>query len=432
MKSVFLISREVFQKYFKIKMILYFDNLITDIPLFPGAYSELDKIRESKSNYHFQNRLDITLYALASYAEINWTHVIIKYEIDPENEENKKYFEKFVKKLWPKAHIIYGRSDNIHKFREVIKLINKFNDKWIFYAGNNDHPFMFPNQNLLNKCLEKAEELRKRNENISILYSHYPEPLHMARKGTTLHDIGWPSSKIVEENEDFIVAEFPREYFSSAQIINKNLFNRWFFSEELSDTINSASIKKIEMIYPFIKKKNRKIQLVILPKKEICAHFDGYSHTKGTGYFLPSSLIPPLFLPPGFFENKIKIAYGYNKLRDGWVNINPLKEKYSFEDSKNGTDLMISLDDIPLFWKKRIKEVDINPKIDLKKLNEIAKKKNRKIENPYFTRNFWNFPFYEAYVYQFRMRNLMKRILSTIKPFNNFIKNIERKYSIKL
>jgi len=73
-------------------MILYFDNLITDIPLYPGAYSELDKIRESKSNYKFQDRLKVTLYTLASYAEIKWSEVIIKYQLDPENEKQKKEF----------------------------------------------------------------------------------------------------------------------------------------------------------------------------------------------------------------------------------------------------------------------------------------------------------------------------------------------------
>ena len=60
-------------------------------------------------------------------------------------------------------------------------------------------------------------------------------------------------------------------------------------------------------------------------------------------------------------------------MREGWVNINPLKKKYSFEDSVNGTDLMITLKDLPLFWKNRIKEIDINPKADLKKLEDVCR-----------------------------------------------------------
>ena len=413
-------------------MILYFDNIITDIPLFPGIYSELDKIRESNSSYKFQDRLKVTMYALASYAEIPWSHVIIKYELDDQLKNKKTYFEKFIRKLWPKAHIIYGRSDNIQKFRETAKLLNSFKDEWIFYAGNNDHPIMAPDKKTLEKCLEKAKELRKKYEYVSIKYSHFPETLHMAREGTTIHDIGFPASRIIEETCDFVVASYPREYFSADTILSKSLFNHWLFSEDLSPKLNSATIKRMENVYLFLGQNKRKNNMVVLPKKEICAHFDGYGQAKGTGFLVPSSLLPPLFIPAGFFEKKIKIAYGYDKPRKGWVNINPLKKKYSFEDAKNGTDLKISLKDLPLFWKKRIKKVDTNPKANLKEIEAAVEQRKREIENVYFTRKWWNFPFYEIYVYQFRMRNLIKRILSAIKPVGEAIKNIERKYQIKL
>jgi hypothetical protein len=413
-------------------MILYFDNLITDIPLFPGVYSELDKIRNSNSNYKFQDRFKVTLYALMSYAEIEWSQVIVKYQLDPENKKQKKIFEKFVKKLWPKAQIIYGRSDNLSKFRETAKLINSSKDEWIFYAGNNDHPIMASNYKLLEKCLKKAKELRKKYKYVSIKYSHFPETLGMARNGTTIHDIGFPNSNIMEENEDLIVASFPREYFSADQILSKSLFNHWLFSKDFPSKINLATIKRIDYVYPFFEKNKRKNNVVILPKKEICAHFDGYSQSKGTGYLVQASLRPPLFIPRGFFERDIKIAYGYDKPREGWVNINPLKEKYSFEDPENGTDLKITLKEIPLFWKERIAKIDINPKEDLKNLEHAAKKNEEKIRNVYFTRNFWNFPFYETYIYQFRMRNLIKRIVSTIKPIGELIKKIEIKYAIKI
>ncbi len=408
-------------------MILYFDNLITDVPLFPGFYTDLDKIRDSDSNYKFQDKLKVTMYTLASYAQVKWSDVIIKYQLKPEDKKKQEFFEKFVKKLWPKAKIIYGQSVKISQYREVSKQIDDSKDNWIFYAGNNDHPFMAPDENTLNKCLERANELTKKNKYVSIIFSHFPEPLSMARSGTTLHDIGFPASKIIRENKNLIVAEF-KGYFSSMQIANKNLFNYWIDTK----IPESAPIWRLEDVHKYIPGKERKKQIIVLPKREICAHFDGYSHNKGTGYLVPSSLVPPLFIPPGFFDKKIKIAYGYEEYRRGWVNINPLKKKYSFEDIDNGTDLMITLNEIPLFWKNRIKEVDINSKVDLKKLEEGAAKRKSKIYNAYFRRNFWNFPFYETYVYQFRMRNLMKRALSNIKLFGDFIKTIERKYQIKL
>ncbi len=408
-------------------MILYFDNRISNARLFPEIYTELDMIRESNSNYKFQDRMEITMYTLASYAQIKWSEVIIKYEIIPEGRKKKEIFEKFVKKLWPKAKIFHGQSVKINQYREISKIINNLKDEWVFYAGNNDHPFMSPNEEILQKCLDKANELTKKNKYVSIIYSHFPEPLHMARSGITLHDIGFPTSRIIEENDDLIVSKF-KGYFSSMQITNKNLFNHWVNAE----IPESAPIWRLEDVYKYIPQKKRKRQVIVLPKKKICEHFDGYSHNKGKGYPVPSNLVPPLFIPPGFFENRIKIAYGYDSYRKGWVNINPLKDKFSFEDAKNGTDLKISLDKMPLFWKKRISKIDIDPKADLKEFEEAAKERKRKIENAYFRRNWWNFLFYEAYVYQFRMRNLIKRVLSTIKPVEEWIKNIEIKYQIKL
>ncbi|MFH1311448.1 MAG: hypothetical protein ABIH65_03525, partial [Nanoarchaeota archaeon] len=366
-------------------MIFYFDNRISNVRLFPEIYTELDIIRESNSNYKFQNRLDVTMYTLASYAQIKWSKVIIKYELVPEDKKKQKIFEKFVKKLWPKAIIIYGQSVKINQYREVAKLINNSKDNWVFYLGNNDHPFIASDKEILYKCLKKAEELAKKNKYVSIIYSHFPEPLHMARKGTTIHDIGFPTSKILEENEDLIVSEYLKGYFSSMQIANKNLFNYWVYSK----IPESAPIWRLEDVHKYIPQKKRERQVLVLPKKDICAHFDGYSHNKGKGYLVPSSLIPPLFIPPGFFNKKIKIAYGYNAYRKDWVNINPLKEKYAFENPENGTDLMITPEQIPIFWRNRIQKIDINPKANLKKLTEAAENRQEKIRNAYFSRTIW-------------------------------------------
>ena len=98
-------------------MILYFDNLLTNFPLIPGFYSEFDKIRDSDSAYSTKDKYDRTLYTLISYAELDWSEVIIVYEFEKDLVHKKEEFESFVKNLWPKAHIFYGRSDNQKKFQ---------------------------------------------------------------------------------------------------------------------------------------------------------------------------------------------------------------------------------------------------------------------------------------------------------------------------
>ncbi|MFH0712181.1 MAG: hypothetical protein V1889_03640 [archaeon] len=360
-------------------MILYFDNLITNIPLNPGIYTDLDAIRDSCKSYSTRDRYDVTLYTLASYAEIDWEEVVIVYEFGKDMVERKKEFEKFVKAFWPKAYLFYGRSDNQKKFQERLRFINKLKGDWIFYAGNNDHPFVAPNKNLLNSCLIKAKLLAKKNKYVSISFSHFWETYHMSKKGSAYRDYMSLRPKILEENDDYFICLFYEIWGHSMQIFNKKLMNYMLFSEDLGDGV----FKKIEEITWHEKMKNKKInQISVIPKDVLCDHFDGYGHTKNSLFPVPTDIFPPLFIPSGFFENKIKIRYGYNDYKEGWVNVNPLIRKYKFQD-KNGIDLKISIDEIPLFWEKRIKKVDVNPNLNEKLVNKKRGEIKRKMRDSY-------------------------------------------------
>jgi len=356
-------------------MILYFDNYITSEPFYTGGHMYLDSVRKSKAKiYHAPSKMDITLYTLASYAILDWSKVIIKYEL--EDLSQKKRFEKEVLKLFPHAILIYGRSNSQKKFQETINLINSFDDDWIFYVGNNDHPFMAPNKETLDACLEKAKKIALKNRYVSIPVSHFIEFYNYAVKGTPFHEIKAPSSKILEQDKDMIVALFPKGMYFSVQVIHKKLLNHWFFSGDAGSTI----VRRSDCIEPFSKKVR---QIVVIPKKEICAHFDALLHTDKTPFNTSYDICPPLFIPPGFFEKNIKIRFGFEDYKEGYVNINPLKEKYSFMDRENGTDLKIGLEDIPLFWKKRIKKIEVNKDADISKINEAVKKIGYLQRNPF-------------------------------------------------
>jgi len=355
-------------------MILYFDNYITNQPFHKVTHEGVDNMRAPGTPYKFQDKLAITLYTLASYAEIEWTAVIIKYEL--ENIAQKEVFEDFVKKLFPKAHIIYGRSDNQKKFQESIKLMDTYEDEWIFYAGNNDHPFIAPNKKTLNACLKKAKEIKKKYKYVSIPTSHFIGFSNIINKGSPYREISNHKVKLLEQNEDCFVTLYPKGEDHSMQIVHKNLFRHWFFSGDSK----GALVRRSECMSPFIKSIK---QAVVTPKKEMCAHYDGEVFRARDGWGLPKDLIPPLFIPPGFFEGKIKMAFGYEDYREGWVNVNPTKENYSYAGKEDKTDLKISSKDIPLFWKKKIKILDINPNQDKEKIEKVLKKREEKLKNPF-------------------------------------------------
>jgi hypothetical protein len=195
----------------------------------------------------------------------------------------------------------------------------------------------------------------------------------------------------------------------------------------LSSTKIEGVVRRSEEVANFVKINN---QIVISPKKEIFAHFDGYSHTKKYGYFIPSDLVPPLFIPEGFFKKKIKIAFGYDEYREDWVNINPLKKKYSFRDKINGTDLMINLNEIPLFWKKRISEIDINPNADLELIKKAREHKLSLIKNPWKKKGELFYFFYKKRIWlRTKLRWSIKRIPRLLlKPYLFLIKIIVDDY----
>tara|TARA_R100000008_G_C3450463_1_gene99083 strand:+ start:64 stop:345 length:282 start_codon:yes stop_codon:yes gene_type:complete len=90
-----------------------------------------------------------------------------------------------------------------------------------------------------------------------------------------------------------------------------------------------------------------------MPKREICAHYDGQPSLRPETH-------PPLFVPEGFFDNNVKVRYGFDDYVSGYVNVNPDAKKYSFEDNNTGTDIKKQIEELPLFWQDRISEVKKN------------------------------------------------------------------------
>ncbi|HLA23033.1 MAG TPA: hypothetical protein VJZ93_00675 [Candidatus Nanoarchaeia archaeon] len=410
-------------------MILYFDNLIIDEPWQKGHYLDFEDIRDSKTPYKMPSKINIALYSLISYAEISWTDVVIKYEINNDPlAKKRKYFEREVKKLFPKKrlHLIYGRGDCQEKFLESLKLINSLEDEWVFYTGNVDHPFIAPSKKILALCINELKKLKKKQERnfLSIYPSHFTEFLNASKPLNPVHELSRPNSKVLKETDSFLISSFPGGIFDSIQIMHKDLLNHLFSSEKMRGVI-----RRSEEVAKFVEIKN---QVVISPKKEIMAHFDGYSHTKKYGYFIPSDLVPPLFIPPGFFEKKIKIAYGYDDYREGWVNINPSSRFYSFRNKKDGTDLMITLDEVPLFWKKRISKIDINPQADLEKLRLTREQKLQLIKNPWKSKGRIFYYFYRKRIWlRTKMRWSIKRVPRIfLKPYLFLLNIIVDDYSI--
>jgi hypothetical protein len=87
---------------------------------------------------------------------------------------------------------------------------------------------------------------------------------------------------------------------------------------------------------------------------------------------------------------------------------------------KKGTDLKIGLEDIPLFWKKRINKIEINKDLNVEEIKKALEKMNYIIRNP--------FPKKSRFFYvRYRLKNNFFVFLNKIPFIRNPIKNLMKK-----
>lgn len=365
-------------------MILYFDTYITDIPLNPGVVSPIDDFRNiaEGTNYQRVNKKEIAKYSLASYAEYNWSDVLIRYKLD--NLEDYKEFDEYIFSLFPNATVLHERSDNQLEYLRSVDIIDGMKGDFVFFTPNNDHPMVCNNLAIVDKLLSIGKSYLTRYDFISLYYSHFSEAINCVNSDLIMK-IDWykdVNKKILRDDEDVVEVMRDKLDYDSIQAMSKKLFKHMFSSKQFVDKriIRLEDIGRLVDIGRLSDAEHENI--AIIPKKEICAHFDGLLHTWSIGRVYAHQ-VPPLFMPPGFFKKTIRIAYGYDEYRSGWVNINPIKDKFIFEDKKKGTDLKILIEDLPLFWHKYIVQIDQNPKIDVLSLRSARDKFINIYRNPF-------------------------------------------------
>jgi hypothetical protein len=312
-----------------------------------------------RGNLPNNSKLDITKYSLASLAKAyDWSKVIINIELDSNcyNKKDKNNLKKFVNKEFKEFDLLYSSKRNELQ-SEWQKTYDNINSDLIFYLGNHDHIFMDSN----NSYLKKLVNIANKTKYSTIATSHYPENIRWAKCGyIELHEnIPKKFNSNYKINNDYV--SYEGICIDSLNIITKSLYYNWFFTGKWDDVklprtdgIGGASLLTIRKALNIPLPQ----QNILIPYKEQLRHFDGYMHQN-----IGNDICPSISIPEGFFEGKIKIRYGYDDYKEGWININPLNDKY-YADNKQGVDYKFTLEDIPLFWKDRIEKIDINQNIN--------------------------------------------------------------------
>ncbi|MEI6880479.1 MAG: hypothetical protein WCK82_04060 [Bacteroidota bacterium] len=380
-------------------MVLLFNVFITNKSATGGQWERLG-VTYDRGNLDTPNKLEILKYSLASYAvAYPWKRVILNLELDPDyiSLDKQQELKEFCTQIFKGKELFYSDRRNVHQ-QDWIKTYDLINDDVIFYQCNHDHIFIDSSTSYLEELVSLRE---KYGENLTISTSHFPEAIRTAKgcyidlfKGET-QPSQFTSDYKLNNNHIFRTTQV----FDSLIIITKEIYKNWFLEGDWSQiqcpprlfksgklelartegtgVIGLAGIKDL-IKSPLIK------QVLITPYKEIFRHFDGYYHQ-----YITNNQCPAVSIPPGFFENNIKIRYGYDDYLEGWVNVNPKNPNYYAYD-KSGVDYKFTLNEIPLFWKNRISIIDSNSNINEEEMIQYRLKSVLEM--------IYTHPYYEPYI----------------------------------
>jgi hypothetical protein len=334
-------------------MILFLNTILTNNPpLSPYPNANLNRVyyKYNRGNLPDYNQMDIFKYSLASLAvAYPWSKVIIKVELENEYLDRKEELENFIKNEFKDFDLVLDWKRNGYQ-QDWINTYDLFDDELIWFCCNHDHIFIDSSTEYL-KTITEQVKLDNNYPMVAIGFSHFPEITMWSKRGLHLepHD---PTSYKIEDNYTSVDSTV----HDSILIITKDVYYKWWCEGDLRGgyfprpethyTISIGWIKPMPILRVFI------------PFKEICRHFDGYGHSN-----IPNDNCPAIDIPPGFFENNIKIRYGYDDYKKDWVNINPKNQLYK-ADNENGTDYRFEINSLPLVWKDKISVIDCNPNID--------------------------------------------------------------------
>lgn len=321
-------------------MILYINVFITN-----NRSNRRDHV---KIDFQTDDRLDIFKYTLASLAVINWSNVFIHSKLDKEYEPRAKELEHYVHQLFTNVEFKTERSEYQKQWQKNCRNVLDKSDDLIWYMCNDDHVFVDSDLNLIQEAQQTMSSDPSKFK--SLYFSHWPETLR------------WFAGKNAQKTGNFLISK--RNITDGIQLVNKDLLHNWWFENHYGNEM----MRRSDDIMTILPKEKLTEFTCYAPTKEIVRHFDAYGHVR-----IPATICPPYTIPPGFFENDIKISYCSDYYRKGWVNIDPTNLHYQ-ATNELGTDYKWLIEDIPLFWKDRISKVEIDKQLPIEELHDHHRK----------------------------------------------------------
>lgn len=285
------------------------------------------------------NRFDIARYSFASFAPLEplVSRFIFNLELADGHAGQESEMEAWLRNIFPADKLVLNwyRCNNLSQWRDFQASIADLDDLIIFPTGNEDHVFIDTNINMMKNIIEALKQ--EESYNASTLACSWPESIR--------------ASYAVGGKKQGSVIRYELPTHDSMRIMKREFFD-WHLN---LITDPNFFFFRYENFVPSIPMPTN---IMYAPTKEQFRHFDGYMHVG-----IAADRVPPMEIPPGFFDKLMIVRYGFDDHDPSCVNINPQAKTLYAQDGQ-GTDYRWTPDDIPAFWKPYIKEIVVAPNID--------------------------------------------------------------------
>ena len=283
-------------------------------------------------------RMDVFKYCLASTAVLEplTSKFAFYITLAPELAHRRAELEEYIHRLFPenKLHLVWSRCDFGRDWRRACDDILTDPDEIVWLAANDDHIFIDSSLDAVKSAVQTLDA--DPDPNAVVYYSHWPEQMRMSQ---------YHGGELTADG-NFI--KFPWETFDGIMMLKAGRLKQ-YWTRDYGDAL---------MFKPDYLAAHHGYKCpgpVYAPTRELVRHYEGYSHV-GTGC---DNIAPPLYVPAGFFDKNMRVRIGYPERKQGWQNLYSAAE-WLYNANPNGVEHRWCIEDIPLFWKDHIAELDIN------------------------------------------------------------------------
>jgi len=247
----------------------------------------------NQRHHNYYSRIDIFKYMLQSYKKLPFTEVYLFIKLDSEflsagqyffeNDLTEYLYNTFSNLPKDKIHIVHDRYSNQCQWVPVIKqLMNKHGpNESVWFMQNDDHIFVDFNNDILLEGLKHLENDNSRHK--SIYLSHWPELIKLSGKQET---------PVLVNN----YIKFNLSLLDSVQIFNLQLLYDIFVDYKWINTNHCRIDAVLNELCNNPGVDNPLSQIIYVPLREMCRHFDGYDHVD-----MELNACPRLELPSNTF-----------------------------------------------------------------------------------------------------------------------------------